>query len=108
MLRDLLTQRGFKAVRTPAEGDSAGAVWLETGNLDSLGHSQGTGLAGLLPTEVRRLAERVQSLLDAGFHEVRIITDHGWLLVPGGMPKVELPAYLVATKWAVRRPSVES
>jgi hypothetical protein len=31
---------------------------------------------------------------------VRIVTDHGWLLVPGGLPKVELPAHLVATKWA--------
>lgn len=31
---------------------------------------------------------------------VRAVTDHGWLLVPGGMPKVELPAHLVATKWA--------
>ena len=98
VLRDLLTQRGFKAVRTPAEGDSAGAVWLETGNLDSLGHSQGTGLAGLLPAEVRRLAERIQSLLDAGFHEVRIITDHGWLLLPGGLPKVDLPGSLTLFK----------
>ncbi|TSA82143.1 BREX-1 system phosphatase PglZ type B [Deinococcus detaillensis] len=98
VLRDLLTQRGFRAVRTAAEGDPGGAVWLETGNLDSLGHSQGAGLAGLLPGEVRKLGERVQGLLAAGFTEVRIITDHGWLLLPGGLPKVDLPGALTLFK----------
>ncbi|SEJ86367.1 hypothetical protein SAMN04488058_1253 [Deinococcus reticulitermitis] len=90
VLRDLLTGRGFTAIRSPAGGDPAGAVWLETGNLDSLGHSQGAGLAGLLPAEVRKLGSRIQALLDAGFTEVRVITDHGWLLLPGGLPKAEL------------------
>ena len=98
VLRDLLTQQGFRAVRTAAEGDPAGAIWLETGNLDSLGHSQGAGLAGLLAGEVRKLGERVQGLLAAGFTEVRIITDHGWLLLPGGLPKVELPGALTLFK----------
>ncbi|UQN08786.1 BREX-1 system phosphatase PglZ type B [Deinococcus sp. QL22] len=98
LLRDLLTQRGFKAVRIPVKGDSGGAVWMETGNLDSLGHGQGVGLAGLLPAEVRRLRDRVQGFLDAGFQEVRIITDHGWLLMPGGLPKAELPGPLTLFK----------
>ena len=39
-------------------------------------------------------------VLGTGWARVRVVTDHGWLLVPGGMPKVELPAHLVATKWA--------
>jgi len=30
-----------------------------------------------------------------------VVTDHGWLLMPEGLPKVELPAYLAATKWSV-------
>ena len=30
---------------------------------------------------------------------MRIVTDHGWLLLPGGLPKVELPHYLAATRW---------
>jgi len=42
----------------------------------------------------------VMELLGAGWPRVRIVTDHGWLLLPGGLPKVELPAYLVATRWA--------
>ncbi len=47
-----------------------------------------------------RIADRVVALLGSGWHRVRIVTDHGWLLLPGGLPKFELPAYLVETKWA--------
>jgi hypothetical protein len=31
---------------------------------------------------------------------VHVVTDHGWLLLPGGLPKVELSPHLVATKWS--------
>ena len=31
---------------------------------------------------------------------MRIATDHGWLLLPEGLPKVELPADLAETKWS--------
>lgn len=36
------------------------------------------------------------------------MTDHGWLLVPGALPKADLPKYLTATRWgrcAVVKPS---
>jgi hypothetical protein len=42
----------------------------------------------------------VQSLLDAGWQAVRVVTDHGWLLMPGGLPKVDLPKHLASTKWS--------
>ena len=29
-----------------------------------------------------------------------MVTDHGWLLLPGGLPKVNLPSYLTETRWA--------
>jgi hypothetical protein len=28
------------------------------------------------------------------------VTDHGWLLLPGGLPKVDLPRHLTASRWA--------
>ncbi len=28
-----------------------------------------------------------------------MVTDHGWLLLPGGLPKTELPKYLADTRW---------
>jgi len=29
-----------------------------------------------------------------------VVTDHGWLLVPGGLPKTDLPGYLVESRWS--------
>jgi hypothetical protein len=29
-----------------------------------------------------------------------MVTDHGWLLVPGGLPSVALPKYLTESRWA--------
>ena len=28
-----------------------------------------------------------------------VVTDHGWLLVPGGLPKVELKSFLAENRW---------
>jgi hypothetical protein len=37
--------------------------------------------------------------LEAGWNKIRIVTDHGWLLLPGGLPKLDLPKSLVENKW---------
>jgi hypothetical protein len=77
-----------------------GGGWSEIGRLDEIGHSLGIRLVREIETEVETIADRVAALLNAGWARVRVVTDHGWLLLPGGLPKVELPIYLVATKWA--------
>ena len=46
------------------------------------------------------MAERIERILDAGWASVRVVTDHGWLLLPGGLPKVDLPKHLTETRWA--------
>ena len=38
-------------------------------------------------------------MLQAGWSEVLVITDHGWLLLPGGLPKVELKSFLAEHRW---------
>lgn len=74
--------------------------WTEGGQLDELGHKLGLRLAGEIEREVERLADRIVALLDSGWSRVRVVTDHGWLLMPGGLPKVELPRFLTETRWA--------
>jgi hypothetical protein len=74
--------------------------WIEIGQLDELGHSLGSRLAGQISGEVERIVECIQGLLNAGWTGVRVVTDHGWLLVPGGLKRIDLPPSLVATKWA--------
>jgi hypothetical protein len=77
-----------------------GGGWTECGKIDSLGHKLQGELPLHLQNEVDRIADRIVELLDSGWKRVRVVTDHGWLLVPEGLPKMELPAYLTATKWA--------
>jgi hypothetical protein len=102
-LRERLAARSVELLdaselRTPSSGDATG--WVEIGRIDELGHKLGEALAQQLDQEVARLSEAVLTLLEAGWRSVRVVTDHGWLLMPGGLPKVELPQYLVASRWA--------
>jgi hypothetical protein len=83
----------------PPKSETIGA-WAETGRLDELGHKLGIRLAAQLEMEIETLIDRITALLDCGWLRVRVVTDHGWLLLPGGLPRVELPSYLAATKWA--------
>ncbi|OFW17360.1 MAG: hypothetical protein A3F70_01790 [Acidobacteria bacterium RIFCSPLOWO2_12_FULL_67_14] len=102
-LREVMRSRGYQVLGdgmfdAPASHPARG--WLETAAIDSLGHTLRIGLARQLDDELNRLAERVVGLLDAGWRSVRVVTDHGWLLMPGGLPKVELPRHLTESRWS--------
>jgi hypothetical protein len=72
----------------------AGKLWTEAGTFDTLGHASGAGMAGQLATALRDAADRVLQLARAG-RKVRVVTDHGWLLLPGGLEKAPLDSGLV-------------
>ena len=57
-------------------------------------------MAVRISEQVELLVERIGALLTSGWREVRVVTDHGWLWLPGGLPKVDLPHYLVTTRWS--------
>lgn len=101
-LRDEMAARGIdllgNEIRPAKQGTSGG--WLETGHLDELGHKLGVRLASQINTEIDALVEQITGLLEAGWTRVRVVTDHGWLLMPGGLPYVALPGHLTATKWS--------
>jgi len=97
--RKLLDAAGIQVLTGEATGDPGGRAWTEAGSLDKYGHDQGWKLARRVAEEVRELAGRVQALLDAGWREVRVVTDHGWLLLPGDLPKVDLPKFLAESRW---------
>jgi hypothetical protein len=106
--RKLLADDGVQFLANQDTGDPSGKAWTEFGNLDSTGHAEGSGLARRIPELLASLVLRVESLLEAGWKEVRVVTDHGWLLMPKGLPKSELPKFLTATRWrrcAVVKPS---
>lgn len=97
--RGLLEDQKIQVLQKEETGDPSGRGWAEYGRIDRLGHDEGAQLARRIPEEVRGLALRVANLLAAGWKQVRVVTDHGWLLLPGGLPKVELPGYLADTRW---------
>jgi hypothetical protein len=98
-LRRELKAAGYAILMKDEVGTpSSGAAWTEAGALDQTGHQFGWKLALRVPEEIKQLAERVRALLDAGWTEVRIVTDHGWLLLPFGLPKADLPLHLTEAR----------
>jgi hypothetical protein len=74
-------------------------AWSETGNFDSDGHSLGVRLVDQIERGLSDIADMIVGLAKAG-RRVRIITDHGWLLLPGGLPRAKLDSGLTDTKWS--------
>ena len=101
--RKLLQASGYQVLGPTDQGDprsEQARAWTEVGQLDKLGHALQAKLAARIEDQVELLLQRIQGLLDAGWKRVCVVTDHGWLLVPGGMPKSSLPKYLAESRWA--------
>ncbi|HBI14533.1 MAG TPA: BREX-1 system phosphatase PglZ type B [Desulfobulbaceae bacterium] len=99
LFRKTLEEKGWKILERSGNGDGQGNAWCEFGDIDHEGHDRGWKIAKHLDGLLAEICDRIKSLLAAGWSSVRVVTDHGWLLMPGGLPKIELPAFLVDSKW---------
>ena len=97
--RQLLEERGCQSLDDKKIGQPDGIAWIEYGSIDSTGHKDGCKLAKRIQDELNGLSEIVAILLNGGGKKVKGGTDHGWLLMPGGLPKIELPKFLAETRW---------
>lgn len=98
-LKKLLIQNGWQILVGEGYGDGSGNAWCEFGDIDHEGHDRGWKLAKHIGTLLDEILDRIVSLLSAGWKSVRIVTDHGWLLMPSGLPKIQLSSVLVDSKW---------
>jgi len=101
--RKLLKEAGYQVIASGELGDPGATKargWCEAGKIDRRGHDLEIELAGQVAGEIEHLADKITDLIDAGWRSVRVVTDHGWLLMPDGLPKHDLPHYLVESKWA--------
>jgi hypothetical protein len=108
--RNMLAGHGWTWLEAASLGDPGGTAWTEIGTFDHDGHAQGARLAWRLDEELRAVAMRVRELLAAGWRRAVLVTDHGWLLLPGGLPKVDLAAHLTQSRWprcAVPQPGAQ-
>jgi hypothetical protein len=97
--RKLLVDANVQPLGNHETGDPSGRAWTEVGDLDHYGHEHGTRLAREVDAQLSQVVERVQELRDAGWKKIRLVTDHGWLLLPGGLPKTDLPKHQTETRW---------
>lgn len=109
VLLKLMKSEGWE---TDAPSLPDGKLWVETGRFDEEGHALGARLAERLSAGIRDAADRVLQLARAG-RSVRIVTDHGWLLMPGGLPSAALDVGLVEpngkrTRCAMVKPKAQT
>lgn len=100
--RKLLVEAGYQVFNSYDTGnpnDPEARGWTEYGEFDSLGHKLQAKLAVSIDDQLELVMDRIQTLLNAGWKQVRVVTDHGWLLLPGGLPAMKLPKYLTECRW---------
>ena len=98
--KQLLAELGIVFLDPNEVGSANGCAWTECGSVDTYGHDLGAKLSWRVDEEIAGLQQRIDELLKAGWNQVRVITDHGWLMLPGGLPKVDLPKHLTASRWS--------
>lgn len=97
--KQLVGELGIPFQTSDATLFPTGCVWTEFGSVDTYGHNEGTKLAWRVEEELAGLLQRILDLIQVGWTKIKVITDHGWLLLPGGLPKAELPKHLTASRW---------
>ncbi len=98
VLESLAAEAGVQWLSQAETGDPSGVAWTEAGQVDHSGHDLGVQFIDAIDQEIDKIAMRVNQLLKAGWQQVDVITDHGWILLPGGMEKVDLPVAVTAKK----------
>ena len=98
--RKLLEKLGFSFLTGSDYGNPETCAWAETGSFDSYGHNEGGKLAWRVEEEIKALIRKVEGFLQWGWKSVELVTDHGWLWLPGKLPKLDLPGNLTLSKWS--------
>lgn len=98
-LKKLLNDNHWKVLDRTENGDGQGNAWCEFGDIDNEGHARGWKLAKHIDALLAEIAERIAALLAAGWNSVRVVTDHGWLLMPDKLPTIQMSKDLTDNKW---------
>lgn len=99
VFRDALKSAQVQLVTKAVDILGDGKYWQEIGDIDTKGHEEQADVV----KRIEELFDQVQEALDVAFERgikrIKIVTDHGWLLLPGGLPKTQLHAGLTETRW---------
>jgi len=99
VFRDVLKTNGFKFVSNSNDILGEGKYWQEIGNIDTKGHEEQADMVRRIEELFDQVQEAIDVAFEKGIKRIKIVTDHGWLLLPGGLPKTQLNVGLTETRW---------
>lgn len=109
--KKLLSDNGWQLLAGSETGDPGGRAWTHTGDIDSEGHADVGKFARNLDSLFQGIEERIQQLVEAGWKRIEVVTDHGFLTLPGGLPTTKLASNLSENTWgrcAALKPGAQS
>jgi hypothetical protein len=99
VFRDALKTTDFKLVTSANDIQTDGKYWQEIGDIDTKGHEEQADMVKRIEELFDQVQEALEVAFERGIKRIKIVTDHGWLLLPGGLPKTPLNAGLTETRW---------
>jgi len=95
-----LNDKGIDFISSESQiDDPCKRYWMEIGDIDEKGHSEQATMLRRVPKLLSELIDTINRISEKGIKEITIVTDHGWLLLPGGLPKAKLHKVLAETRW---------
>lgn len=99
VFRDALKTVDFKLVTHANDIHVIRKHWQEIGDIDTKGHEEQAEMVKRIDELFDQVQEALNVAFERGVKRIKIVTDHGWLLLPGGLPKTPLHAGLAETRW---------
>ena len=99
VFREALNAKNFKLITNAGNITGEGKYWQEIGEIDTKGHEEQAGLVKRIDELFEQVQEALNTAFERGIQRIKIVTDHGWLLLPGGLPKTHLNEGLTETRW---------
>jgi len=97
--RESLDEFNFKLIKPGDDIDPDKLCWQEIGDIDTKGHEEQSDMVKRIEELFEQVQEVIETAFEKGVKRIKIVTDHGWLLLPGGLPKTQLNEGLTETRW---------
>ncbi len=97
--RDALAAQNYIFVKVASDIIPGQKHWQEIGDIDTKGHQEQAEMVKRIEELFEQVQESIDIAFEKGIKRITIVTDHGWLLLPGGLPKEELKKDLTETRW---------
>jgi len=95
-----LKEKGVTFIGSPSIiEDPNTRYWMEIGDIDKKGHQEQSEMLKRIPSLLLELKDTISKIAAKGVSKITIVTDHGWLMVPGGLPDEKLHKDLAETRW---------